>query len=137
MTKQGNHKKNNTEMNTLDLKQLFKSNVCSFEMAKKMKEDGMTCQNTFFVYDDHGEVADAGWLESLGYNYFYPCINLALAIRMMESLPIQHEKIELWQIQEGPTLPAFYYLKYDGGQADSSENLVDLLLTFYLKHNKS
>jgi|CXWK01.1.fsa_nt_gi hypothetical protein len=124
-------------MKTLDLKQLFTNNVCSFEMAKKMKEAGMTCANTFFVYDSQGEVADAGWMEELGFNDFYPCINLAFAISMIEDTAVPVDKIELWEMDNDkyPTGKQ-YFFKCEGDETLSSENLIDLILMVYLKYKK-
>lgn len=127
-------------MKTLNIADLFKQNLCSFEMAKKVKAAGMTCANTFFVYDDQGEVADAGWLESLGFNDFYPCINLAFAISMLDSKETigtlqDVNKIELWEMDsESYPTKKEYFFKYDGGEVLSSENLVDLLLEVWLKY---
>lgn len=124
-------------MQTLKLTDLFKENLCSFEMAKRVKEAGATCANTYFAYDDQGEVSNAGWLENLGFNDFYPCINLAFAISVLEETQIDPDKIELWYLDsESYPTKKEYFFKYDGGEVLSSENLVDLLLEVCLKNKK-
>lgn len=124
-------------MKTLNIADLFKENLCSFEMAKKVKEAGATCENTYFAYDDEGEVTSAGWLKELGFNDLYPCINLAFAISVLEETQFDPEKIELWYLDsEAYPTKKVYFFKYDGGEVLSSENLVDLLLEVWLKYKK-
>ena len=125
-------------MQHYNINELFKANTCTFEMAKVVKDVGMTCTNTYFAYDDKGEVTDGGWLDELGLqNQFYPCINLAFALHMLEDTGLYPEKIELWSLDsnEHPTQTVFYF-KYCDDPALESTNQVDLLLLVWMKYKK-
>jgi len=131
-------------MKKLNLKQLFTDNICSFEVAKQAKAAGITCANTFFAYDSEGGLTDAAWLEQMGFTDFYPAINLALAISaiggdvVIDGQPIDPTKVELYSLdsEEYPTTTR-YYFKYNGQLlAGDFENLVDLLVTIWIKYKK-
>lgn len=117
--------------NKLDLKKLFLANICSFEMAKKAAAAGFTCANTFFSYDPDGSLNDGAWLQNVTGSKMFPAINICLAIGMIEDLDSSVEvlKIDLYEYS------GKYFLKYKD-QTCQSENLVDVIIEFWLANKK-
>jgi hypothetical protein len=113
----------------INLKERFKEEICSFEVAKKAKEAGMTCANTYLAYNNDGSVTTGAWLESVGYNHLYPCINFVLACIMVEDVCPNPLKIEL---TENDGIYFFYY----EGQSYQSNNIVDVMIEFWIKNNR-
>ena len=85
----------------IDLTKRFREELCSFTMAKKAKINGMTCANTYFAYDSNGDVTSGGWLESMGYDNFFPCINFPFACSMLEDTDIDPIKIVMFKDANG------------------------------------
>lgn len=119
-------------MTKIDFQELFDFSVCSFEVAKKAAAAGMTCANTFFAYNEKGEVGDSGWLQKI-YDKakFYPVINTPLAIFMLEDTTIDlgDESFGLFNNTETKT----FVLKYKGDEI-SDANLVNVLVLAWIKY---
>lgn len=115
-------------MQNFDLKQLFVDNLCSFEVAKLAKQAGATCANTYFAYDKFGKINTGGWLESVGFDSFFPCINLAFAISMLSECQIDFFKVEIYELE------GMYYFKYHGCLELNEKNLPDLLVKAWIKY---
>ncbi len=121
----------------IDLKQLFLDSICSFEMAQKAKFAGMTCANTFFAYDESGQIGDGAWLENppemikdlpaFKQPVLFPAINLALAIFMLDDI-LGADKIECYQIDD------VYVCKFNG-KGYEGKKLVDAVIDLWI-HNK-
>ncbi len=116
-------------MNKINLTNRFREELCTFEMSKKAKIAGATCANTYFAYDNMGNVTSGGWLEGIGYDNFYPCISFPFACVMLEDTDLDHKNVDLY---EGD---GSYTLKYKT-EAYTSKNIVDVLLEIWLKHKK-
>jgi hypothetical protein len=125
----------------IDLQKTFQDNLCSFDVAKKLKEAGMTCANTYYAFDDKGQINDGAWMENpekikerFGLKDFnppvmYPAINLAMAIGMIEDTDIDVKRFECYQFN------GKYFFKYKD-ETYQSEKLVDVMLQVWLKHSK-
>lgn len=136
------------EKTQINLREEFKQNLCSFEVAKKAKAAGMTCANTYFAYDKDGNIGDGGWMEdeknikmireqtgkpNWQPPVFYPAINLAFAIGMLEHTDIDFgnfECFEIWDEKKGLEFVA----EYEGKEVFKSKNLTDLFVEVWIKH---
>ena len=123
----------------IDLAKLFKACLCSFEVAKKAKQAGMTSANTYFAYfayDVNGQVGDCGWLEKVAGMEVFPAINTAFAVAMLENTDLNLSKIELYQelTLHGPD--GNFVFNYEG-EVYKSENLVDVLVEVWIKHKNA
>lgn len=120
----------------VDLKSEFQNNLCSFDLAKEAKKAGMTCANTFFAYEEDGSICDGGWIESLGYDGYYPAINLSFALFMLDEVPAKMYDIVKTDDEDRPYKVTFT-------RADSSVNyfeaakLVDAVLLVWLKSKET
>lgn len=114
----------------LDLSELFKKSLCSFEIAKKARAEGMTCANTFYAYDPNGDLGDGGWLEKITGTEMYPAINLAFSIGMLDNTDLKSDKIQLSE-EDGK-----YSLHYED-EIYQSENLVDVIVELWINHNNN
>lgn len=115
----------------IELKALFKGSLCSFDMAKKCAKAGMTCANTFFAYDEHGDINDGAWLQKISPQYkMYPAINVPFAILMLEDTDLKLFELELHIDSD-----ELFHLRY-GAEEYTGDNLPDVLLAAWLKHKK-
>lgn len=136
-------------MEKLDLKQIFDSNLCSFHVAVKAKKAGFTCANTFYAYDENGNVTDAGWMENGGQGEIkgllaslpkfkaptlYPAINICMAIGLIEDTTLDISKCEFKHTftTKGEWKYMFIYNKDEM----FSERLADLMVLVWLKYKK-
>lgn len=117
-------------MNVINLHDRFRAETCTFEMAKQAALAGMTPTNTFFAYDEKGEINDAGWMHDMGYK-LYPCINFAFAAGMLENTSLDLTKISFYQQPDG-----LYIFETGSGQKYSSQNIVDCLVSVWLDHKQ-
>ena len=114
-------------MKKLDLRAEFKKSICSFEVAKKASEAGMSCANTYYAYDENGGLNDGAWLEKVTGAKMYPAINIALAIGLLENLSIE------------PDLNAFsekdnkFCFEHKGNTTEA-ETLADLCVLVWIKY---
>lgn len=130
--------------NKLDLKKLFDDSLCSFEISKRAKESGMTCANTFYAYDEHGEVTDGAWMAEGGQGdtknlldslpnfkppILYPAINIAMALGLLEDCSLDFKKIDCYEFN------GKYFFKHKEGLFQS-EKLVDLFIEVWIVHKK-
>jgi hypothetical protein len=116
----------------LDLKELMKASICSFAIAKRLKAEGITRQFTY-AYDDQGDLCDGGWLEGIIQKPFYPAIDLASAIGLVEEVPgIENCQLQFHQV---PNRPDFYSISLNNWNAIDT-NLPDLLMWTWLKFKK-
>ena len=111
----------------IDLSKLFRESLCSFEVAKKAKQVGMTCANTFYAYDSKGELNDGAWLEKITGAEMYPAINLPFAIGMLEDTDLKFDKIDCSEID------GKYSLYYES-EIYQSTNLINILVDVWIKH---
>jgi hypothetical protein len=116
----------------IDLQELFKSSVCSFEIAKQAKANGFNCENTFYSYDEQGELGDGGWLEKITGAKMYPAFSLPLAMGYLEHTNIPPDKFKDIELSE---IDGFYTIKYDT-EIHTSKNVIDVILMFVFKHYK-
>ncbi len=127
----------------IDLRKRFKDNICSFDIAKKAAAAGMTCANTFYAYDEHGELTDGAWLaegvEGVNKNLLaslpnfkapilFPAINLPMAIGMLEDTDLEYKMMDCYFDEK-------YFFRY-AGNIYKSNKLVDLLVEVWIKHKK-
>lgn len=128
-------------MELIDLKSLFTDSVCSFEAAKKARASGFSCANTFFAYDDKGEVTDGGaWLEDI-FNEpdkFFPCINIAMAVSLLGDTDLDSNMILLFRMDKGPEPfdRPNYVFQYNGKLEFTNTNLADLLIDVWIRYKK-
>ncbi len=115
------------KINILDMAKHY---LCSFEMAKQASAAGMTCANTYFSYDENGNIGDGGWLEGLGYQNFYPCINFPFAVAMLEDTDLDASKVQV--VKNGSK----FIFSYDTETAESS-NIVDVIIMMWIRHRKT
>lgn len=126
----------------IDLQERFRAEVCSFEVAKKAKLAGMTCANTFLSYDEQGNLGDGAWMEDeekvrskFGLKDFkapvlYPAIMFPFAVCMLEDTDVDDwSKIEFYEFNKK------YFFKYKE-ELFQSENIVDVLILFWIGHKK-
>lgn len=113
--------------NKIDLAKLFSDSLCSFEVAKKAKQAGMTCANTFYAFDSTGEVTDGAWLEKITGAEMYPAINLPLAIGMLENTDLKFDKIDVSETD------GKYSLCYEDEIYESTK-LIDIFVEVWIKH---
>ena len=128
----------------IDLQARFKAEICSFEVAKKAKLAGMTCANMFYSYDEQGNLGDGAWMEDeeriikkfpmmagkFKAPVMYPAIMFPFAVGMLEDTDIDDwKKIEFYEFNKK------YFFKYKD-ELFQSENIVDTLILFWIKHKK-
>lgn len=120
------------ETKKLNIKNIFNENVCSFQMAKRIKEKGITCANTYFAYDEDGQITTGGWLSEISSKYatFYPCVNTAMAIVIAEQTNADLKKIDVYKTESS------YRLSYNDFFEIETENIADLFLEFWLRFKK-
>ena len=116
-------------MKKINLSERFRQEICTFEIAKRLHLAGMTCANTFFAYDEHGEITDAGWLESVAGMKLYPCVNFAMACAMMEDTDIDFNNVGFYQDGD------LYKISVKD-QVWENANIVDLLMELWIKYKK-
>lgn len=140
------------EQQQIDLRATFDKYICSFEVAKKAKEAGMTCANTFYAYDVFGKITDGGWMDgdietgnemakmakelrkknNLPPIVMYPAISLPFAIGLLEDTKLdanEMKKLSCYEFNEK------YFIKYKE-QVYQSEKLVDIIVEFWIKNKK-
>jgi hypothetical protein len=128
----------------IDITKAFADQFCSLELAKKAKTAGFTCANTFYSYDEAGEIGDGAWMERPEVieqlrkmtgkadwkpPVMYPAINLAMAIGMLEYTDLEHGKVECYEYN------GKYFFKYKG-EVFQGEKLANVLVEVWLKHRK-
>lgn len=115
--------------NEINILQRFRDELCTFEVAKKAAAAGMTCANTFFAYDEHGEVTDGGWLQKVTGLTYYPAINFAMSVAMLENMtfPVSAIKLE----QEGDS----FFLTCNEITI-SANNIVDVIILTWIKYKR-
>lgn len=111
----------------IDLPGLFKKSICTFAAAQKAAEHGFTCANTYYAYDERGEVTNGGWLQDVAGCKMYPAINIALAIGILEDTDV----IKYWDGVAIYLSNGMYYFKCDVFNAQN-ENLCDLLIDVWI-----
>ncbi len=113
-------------MSKIDLKARFREELCSFDLAKKADKAGVTCANTFFAYDNKGNLTDGAWLASVGYD-MYPCINFAFACHLLADCVTEEEfeRISFSRIGE------HYIISFEEF-SHMSINIVDVVLSLYI-----
>ena len=115
----------------INLTARFKAEICTFETAKKAKASGMTCANTYYAYDEKGELNNGGWLDGI-FDDYSPAIQFPFAVTMLEDIGIDIKEILLYQDdQDGGK----FYLIYRK-ELLQSRNLVDVLVHLWLIHKK-
>ncbi len=117
-------------MTKIDLKELFKGSLCTFEISKLAKAAGVTCKNTFPSYDSQGELNDGAWMEMIGVDNFYPAINIPFAILMLEDTALNHPS------QLDLTLEEKIYTLRANEKSYTSENIVDVLVLCWLDNKE-
>ena len=126
---------NITYMQQIDLQKRFKAEICSFEMAKKIRAAGMTCANTYFSYDEDGQVGDGAWLGEISERYgMAPCVQFPFAVAMLEEVIEDFDNISISRYDMADWGERFE-VAYDG-EAFESNNLVDAILSLWLKYKK-
>lgn len=126
----------------IDLQKVFTDQLCSFDVAKKAKEAGMNCSNTFYAFDEKGAVNDGAWMENeemIKQQYptlknftapvLFPAINLAMAIGMLEDTDLEFPKLNVYQFGDK------FFIKYKD-ETYQSEKLVDVVVLIWCKHKK-
>lgn len=116
----------------IDLSKLFIESLCSFECSKKAKQAGMTCANTFYAYNNKGELGDGAWLETVTGAEMYPAINLAFAIGMLDDTNLKFDKVKC---EENDVLSNKYSISYED-EVYKSNNLIDIIIELWIKHKK-
>lgn len=132
------------QRNKIDLSKRFRSEICSFEVAKKAREAGMTCANQFYSYDENGNLGDGAWMEDeegikkkfpqlegrFKAPLMYPAIMFPFAVGMLEDTDVEDwSKIDFYEYN------GKYFLKHDS-EMYQSENIVDVLVLFWIKNKK-
>lgn len=125
----------------INLTDLFKDSLCSFDLAKKAKLAGISPENTFYAFDELGEINDGGWMYGEKAKEFtahipgwkppvyYPAINLPFAIGLLEDCDIDPRDIECHEFN------GKYFLKYKDTLLQGTK-AVDLFVEFYLIYKK-
>lgn len=117
------------EKTKIDLMSRFKRELCSFDIAKKLKKAGVTCANTYFMYDKDGNLGDGSWLEDITEIEMYPAINFPLSVMMLEEGGLKYGKIDCYKIHDD------YYIEYNN-ITYRNENIVDALMLLWLEFKK-
>lgn len=115
-------------MTQINLEKLFHSGICSFQMAKRLAEKGITTKinHLWLAYNDNGELmTGAKWMANAGY-FMYPAIDYQTAIVLLEEVIDNTSEIEVILNDSGE------YQVSCKGEKIITENIVDLILKLWL-----
>lgn len=114
-------------MTQINLEKLFRSGICSFDMAKQLAEKGITTRinHLWLAYDAKGELISGRELMANAGYAVYPAIDYQTAIVLLEEVFDNASEIEVILNDSGQ-----YQASFKGARI-ITENIVDLILNLW------
>lgn len=109
----------------------YKDCICSFEISKQAKLNGITNTNLSPIcFDKDGELSDGEWIQGIHLDWeYYPAISFIMAgQKILEDLGTQ--ALDAFNFYQKDKI---YFIAYKG-ETLSSENIIDVMVLTWIKH---